>query len=58
MIIVIEKISAFIEENSLVSNDLEQKIAQHCVMIVGQNPSLWEKPMGIVGKTIYDVIFL
>ena len=32
MNIVIEKILAFIDENCLVSTDLEQKIAQHCVI--------------------------
>ena len=32
MNIVIEKISAFIEENCLVSTALKQRIAQHCVI--------------------------
>ena len=73
-IVIIEEISPFIGENSLVSDDLEQRIAQHCeTMCIKlsshhcgiknpakhlEKPIFRGEPMGIVGKTIYDVIFV
>ena len=55
MNIAIEKISAFIVGNCLVSTDLKQRIAQHCVIDCIKLSSLYcviENPAKNLGKPI------